>query len=345
MRWLLAPAAAAYKHATLARTALYSHGVLNTHKLNRPVISIGNLSAGGTGKTPLVALVADLMVKRELKPAILTRGYRRQRGPQLIALAPEALRHADPRNTGDEPALLAKLLPEVPIVICADRYQGGLFAEHEFEVDAHILDDGFQHLQLARDLDVVTVDTTQDFSDRAVLPAGYLREPCRALARADIVVLTRCELGNANHLEKAVRGIHPSARVFRSRTGLAALSQITSGQRIAVEDLHGRRVFAFCAVGNPSAFFGNLEGWGFQIAGSRAFPDHHVYTNAETTRLQRQAVQANAAVMVTTEKDLMNLPADWTPALDLYTCLTELQIENFAALEESVLSICNRTRV
>jgi tetraacyldisaccharide 4'-kinase len=338
MSSLLAPLAAVYKQAVIARSALYRRGLLRSQKLNRPVISVGNLSVGGTGKTPLVTLLAKLMLKHGLTPAILTRGYGRRGNKRLIALAPASTRSPDPREAGDEPALLASDLPEAPIVICADRFLGGRYAEKEFQADVCLLDDGFQHLQLARNLDIVALDVTQELSDRGVLPAGRLREPCSALTRAQIIVLTRAELGGADLMEGTVRQIHPAARVFRGGVKLVSLSHIASGKRVAAEVLQGEPVFAFCAIGNPSAFFGDLERWGFQVSGKRAFPDHHVYTSRDTRLLVREAGQAQASALLTTRKDVMNLPPSWRPALEVYACSIEIELSDAASFDEAVFS-------
>jgi len=338
MSSFLSPLATIYKSAALTRRALYRRGLLKTNKLNRPVISIGNLSVGGTGKTPLVALTAKLALSRGLKPAILTRGYGRGRSTRLIALAPAANRSPNPRETGDEPALLAAALPEVPIVISASRYQAGIYAERVFQVDMHILDDGFQHLQLARDLDVVALDATQELSDRALLPAGRLREPCSALERAQVIVLTRVELAGAEGLENAVRRVNPSARLFRSRLRLKSLVNISSGERAAAEAFRGKSLFAFCGLGNSTAFFRYLDRWGFRIVGQHRFPDHHVYTSADTEVLARQAAQSQASALITTEKDMMNLPGGWKPGVDTYACEIEIEIENPAEFEDALFA-------
>jgi tetraacyldisaccharide 4'-kinase len=338
MNPFLAPLSTIYRRAALARRTLYAHGLLPRSKLNRPVVSVGNLSAGGTGKTPLVVLVAKLALKRGLKPAILTRGYGRRRGNRLIALAPAAKRSPSPRETGDEPALLAAALSEVPIVICASRYQAGTYAESEFSVDVHVLDDGFQHFQLARDVDIVALDATQEFSDRAVLPAGRLREGCRALTRAQVIVLTRVELADADQLERAVRQINSSAQVFRSRLCLTSVFNIASKERVVAESFHGKPVLAFCGIGNAKAFFCYLERWGFCLASRQAFPDHHVYSFADMAFLVREARQSQACALITTQKDLMNVPPGWVPDLDTYTCTIEIGIEDAVRFEEAVFS-------
>jgi tetraacyldisaccharide 4'-kinase len=338
MNPFLSSLAVIYGRASSARSAAYRHGWLKRRRLNRPVISIGNLTVGGTGKTPLVAYVARLLLKRGFKPSILTRGYRRSRGPSLVVLEPSSSRSLDPREVGDEPALLATALPEVPIVVCTDRYRGGLVAEERFQVNVHLLDDGFQRLQLARDVDIVALDVTQELSDRALLPAGRQREPVEALRRAHLVVLTRVELGGAERLEQIVGERHPGALLFHGRTRLRALRSFSSGQEFLLESLEARPVCAFCGIGNPRAFFRNLRQWGFHIVGEHAFPDHHVYSERDVASLVLSAREAGALTLMTTEKDFGNLPADWRADLNAYACIIETEIEEQEAFERALFA-------
>lgn len=325
----------------------YRRGWLRARRLGRPVISVGNLTAGGTGKTPLVALIAKLLLQRGLKPVILTRGYGRASGPPLVALDPAPERSPDPRQVGDEPALLAAELPEVPLVVSASRFDGGRYAEEHYQPDAHLLDDGFQHQQLARQLDIVALDATQPFSDRAIIPAGQQRERCAALKRAHIVVLTRVDpadlAGQADRadgaelapLERRVREINPQAKLFHCQTKLAGWLSVADGRRLPADFPAGRGVYAFCGIGNPEAFFRDLARWGLALAGTRAFRDHHVYTDSEIARLVIAAHKTNAT-LITTEKDVMNLPADWRHTLPAFACLIEAGILEAAAFEESL---------
>jgi len=224
---LLQPLAAGFQMGVALRHAAYRRGWFKTRRLARPVISVGNLSVGGTGKTPLVALIATTLMKLGGRPGILTRGYGRG-GKDLVALLPQPNRVADPREVGDEPALLASALPEVPIVVCADRYRAGRLAEEKLNVTVHILDDGFQHLALARDLDIVVLDVTQEIENGALLPAGRLREPVSALQRANAVVISRTELGDPEPLAARVTETNPQAKIFRSTTKLCGFREICS---------------------------------------------------------------------------------------------------------------------
>jgi tetraacyldisaccharide 4'-kinase len=225
---------------------------------------------------------------------------------------------------GDEPALLARALPEVPIVVCADRYRGGRLAEEELNVNVHILDDGFQHLALERDVDVVVLDVTQELSEDALLPAGRLREPVRALRRADVVVFSRTELGDPGRLMDQVAQINPHPRMFRSTTKLRVLQEM-SGHISTPDEWRGKPVQAFCGIGNPQAFFADLRRWGFTVASEEVFPDHHLYTQGEFHRLNVKARQAGAKALITTEKDVLNFPSYCKPDLPLLVC--EIQAE------------------
>ncbi len=346
MNPLLRPLATGFRLGVALRHAAYRRGWFKTRRLRRPVVSVGNLTVGGAGKTPLVAAIAGVLRKRGLTPSILTRGYGRRSRKPLVVLEPAATRSPDPRECGDEPALLARALPEVPIVICADRYRAGCVAEERFGVDLHLLDDGFQHLALARDTDIVVLDTTQEISDRALLPAGRLREPTSALTRANCVILTRLELGDPAPLEKQVRQINPRAQIFHSMTKLDHLVDIHSGRIYPPNAFEGEPVLAFCGIGNPKAFFADLRKWGFSVIGEQTFPDHHAYRDDYsylsflTARYVKgkKAMAAEARAFVTTEKDAMNLPTSVKGEIPLVACVIESSICEEQAFEDWLLA-------
>ena len=223
MNPLLQPLAGIFRVGVALRHVAYTMGWLKTQHLSRPVVSVGNLTVGGTGKTPLVASIAGILLRHGLKPSILTRGYGRENEQDLIVIEPGTARPPEAREIGDEPALLARMLPDVPIVLCADRFRGGQAAEECFQVDAHILDDGFQHLALARDLDLVALDATQPISNWRLLPAGRQREPLSALRRAQIVVITRSDSADPKPLEALVKKASPSSQNLPQPNGFARL--------------------------------------------------------------------------------------------------------------------------
>ena len=338
MNPLLLPLSAVFRSGVAMRRAAYTLGWFKTRHLQRPVISIGNLTLGGTGKTPLVASVAKLLLRRGLKPSILTRGYGRSNKANLVAIPPGGADHADAREIGDEPALLARMLPEVPLVLCANRFHGGQVAEAQFQVDAHILDDGFQHLSLARDLDIVALDATQPISEWGLLPAGRQREPLSSLKRAQIVVITRSEAAQSTALKDRVLKVNPKARIFLCQTVVQGWLDAWTGQAVAHERLRTQKVAAFCGIGNPQAFFDDLRRWGFSVAGETAFPDHHLYTGAEIDRLVEGARKNGAVALLTTQKDAVKFSRDWTPQLPILSCQIEAQILDAGEFEKTVLS-------
>lgn len=326
MSSLLLPLSAAFRFGVALRHAGYQHGWFKTRRLSRPVVSVGNLTVGGTGKTPLVVCIAKILLRRGWKPSILTRGYGRSSKAKMIVVAPGAGRRANAQETGDEPALLARALPEVPLVICTDRFRGGQAAEERFQVDVHILDDGFQHLALARDVDLLALDATQTISDRHLLPAGRQREPLSALRRAQIVVLTRTDSADPQPLEELVLKVHPAAKVFRSRTKLLRWTDALSGESISIEKSRTQKVAAFCGLGNPQAFFADVRRWGFNLVAEDAFPDHHVYTGEEIQQLVAGARKKGAAGLLTTQKDAVKICKDWTPQMPILACEIEAQM-------------------
>jgi tetraacyldisaccharide 4'-kinase len=335
---LLLPFSAGFRLGVALRHTSYKRGWFKTRRLARPVVSVGNLTVGGTGKTPLVVCVANILLRRGWKPSILTRGYGRGSKAEMIVLAPGAARSARAQEIGDEPALLARMLPEVPLVVCTDRFRGGQAAEERFAVDAHILDDGFQHLALARNLDLLALDATHTLSDWHLLPAGRQREPLSAVRRAQVVVLTRTDSADPQPLEELVLKVHPAAQVFRSRTELLRWTDALSGAAVSAEGIRGQKVAAFCGIGNPQAFFDDVRRWGFNLVAADAFPDHHVYTGGEIQRLVASARKNGAAALLTTQKDAVKFSPEWSLPLPILACEIEAQIRDAGNFERILLT-------
>jgi tetraacyldisaccharide 4'-kinase len=335
---LLQILSAVFEQGVALRHVAYRRGWLKTRRLSRPVVSVGNLSVGGTGKTPLVILMAETLLAAGHRPCILTRGYGRRRGKGLIVLEPGPHRVADPRKVGDEPAALARALPDVPIIVSPNRLRGGQIGEQRFQATVHLLDDGFQHLALYRDLDVVLLDVTRPLSDSALLPAGRWREPFSALRRAHWVILTRTELAEAGGWQARVQAQNPQARIFRCSTKLAGLVDARSGLSEPQANLLGKKAAAFCGIGNPAAFFADLRGWGFSVVAERVFPDHHIYRRHELDNLFALWRSAGAQTILTTQKDLMNLPPDWNAPLPLFACCIQPEIEEKMEFERALLA-------
>ncbi len=297
-----------YRGVTAARDACFRRGLLRAARVPARVLSVGNLAAGGTGKTPLVALVASRLMARGRRVAILTRGYGRSRRG-LAALGPGEP-EADWRRIGDEPALLRRALPAAPMVIAADRVLAAREAIRRFQADTLILDDGFQHRWLARDLDVVLLDALRPWDNGHLLPRGLLREPPAALARAHLLLLTADAPadweGPAAGVALWARGV-PVAGAVRVPEGWYPLGARSSEGRVPADGLAGARAVAFAGIARPERFRETVARLGLEIAAFLPFRDHHVYTPFDLSAVAAAARRHRADLAVTTEKDAVRL--------------------------------------
>jgi tetraacyldisaccharide 4'-kinase len=304
-----------YGLAVAAKNALYDRKLLPTRRLEGPVVSVGNLSVGGSGKTPFVILLGELLKARGVPFNILSRGYGRQtRGVLLVDPGGSA------RNFGDEPLLMARRL-EIPVIVGEDRYQAGLFAEKEFGPQLHLLDDAFQHRTLARDFDIVLV-TADDARDR-LLPAGRLREPLTALNRADAVVLTA---GAAPDLFRV-----DGKLVWRVRRGIAP-------QSVPPHPV------AFCGIARPKNFILQLRKAGIEPGAEAVYRDHHAYTERDIRELLALKVQSEAGGFVTTEKDAINLGAYYSALQPLAVVHVKMDLVDAANALDTMLRIISERR-
>ena len=304
---------AMFGSAVRVRNALYDRGTLQARKLQGPVVSVGNVSVGGSGKTPFVLLLGELLRQRGIRFDILSRGYgRKSRGVREVD--PGGL----PAEFGDEPLLMARRL-RVPVFVGEERWLAGQQAERKYGPQLHLLDDGFQHRQLARDFDIVVV-TPEDGRDR-LLPAGRLREPLAALRRADAVVLT----------SGADAGAFPAADklLWRVRRG------------IQVENAPPQPV-AFCGIARPKSFFLQLKTAGVEPAAEAVFPDHHAYSERDLRDLLRLAQENQAGGFITTEKDAVNLGGYLAALAPLCVVPVRMELANAAAAVDAMLEILKR---
>jgi len=290
--------------------SLYAKGRLKTSSLPRPVISVGNITLGGTGKTPFVASLARLLSEEGYLCCILSRGYGgvRAEDPVIVSSYDRILHGAS--ESGDEPYLLARLLPGVPVVVGCDKHAAGLLALERLKAHVFLLDDGFQSWRLKRDIDIVLIDATDPWGGRALLPAGRLREPLDGLKRAHLIGITRSHLVDADRLARLrdeLTSLVPNPQIFFTRSVAAGLRKLPRGSE-SLDAVRGRDVLAFAGVGNPDAYFRDLELAGARIVERKAFPDHHRYTSAELAALIDDAQSAGAVAIVTTEKDAVRLP-------------------------------------
>jgi tetraacyldisaccharide 4'-kinase len=318
---LLWPLSLPYGLVARFRARAYREGILRQRHLQGVVISVGNLTVGGTGKTPMVLWIAERLLAEGKKVGILTRGYRGKTVAESVSKSQTTAR-SETVSTSDEVQLLQfRLGDRVVLGVGADRYKSGV-ALVDRGINWFILDDGFQYLQLARNVDIVLVDASNPFGGGHVLPAGRLREPRSALERADLIVITRS--GHAPAIESVIRR-HSDAPVFYARTELTSIYSSSHSQLTASES-RSKTLFAFCGIGNPAAFIADLRDWSFQIVGHKFFPDHHRYSPSDIAAIEKEARETGAAGLICTEKDRFNLTAA-PPSMDLWVCAISLHID------------------
>jgi tetraacyldisaccharide 4'-kinase len=321
------------------RTLLFGLGLLRTKKLPCPVISVGNLTAGGTGKTPLVMWLAESLFEKGVPVAILTRGYKREKAAESLLSDGKSV-FLSREESGDEPYLMAQLLRQVPIFVGKDRFRNGQQALEKFGVQGVILDDGFQHLSLRRDLDIVLIDASLGFGDGHLLPRGMLREPLRHLRRAHLFMLTKVEDREAcEPLETRLHEIRP-APVFHSH--FEAMGFIgPRGEAMDCRAFQGKRIIALSGVGNPGYFSSLLSKLGINVVREVIYPDHHVYTAKEVTSLA--GTMKGVDGIVTTEKDMVKLVDLEAAHLPVWALRIRFKIWEQEEFLKLVLGVCRST--
>ncbi len=296
----------AYRAAVGLRNALYDAGRLPSLRLPCAVISIGNLTVGGTGKTPLASHLAALLRDSGYRTGVVSRGYRRQggRAPLLVSNGRALL--ADAQSAGDEPYLIARDNPAVPVAVGADRVAAARLLLHAASPEVVIFDDAFQHRRVARDLDLLLVDGRDPWGNGRMLPCGPLREPVASLARADACVLTRSAGQVLPGLASALERYNPGVRLFHC--GLEPRGFVRAdGEAVGPASLRWFSVYAFSGIARPERFEKDLRGLGVRLAGARRFPDHHRFRRRDLEEIVLDARQRGADALVTTEKDLVRI--------------------------------------
>ncbi len=314
---VLLPLSWIYGLAVAVRNKCYDWMVFPSHSLGRPTISVGNLSVGGTGKTPLVGYIAQYLQERHKRVAILSRGYKRESsGFVLVADGQKVL--VNSKQSGDECQELAQRLPGAIIAVDEKRVRAAREVLKRFPVDVFLLDDGFQHRSARRELDLVTIPVKQSKESSSVgvprdflLPAGTRREPLTSLQRADHVVLTRAEgLDSAEgvlHRYQEWCRRYTLAELSAVRTRASSLLRVWDGQELTAAEVREKKLYLFCGIGRPSSFFDLVAALGAEIVGREAFPDHHWYTRVDLVHLERLSKQKRCDYLVTTMKDAARL--------------------------------------
>lgn len=333
-----------YELAVRLRVAAYETEYRKPKRLDATVIGVGNITLGGTGKTPMVAYIARYVKSEDHSVAILTRGYgRTSSGMRALNTESDSIHNAQAHNSysefGDEPLMLARDLPDIPIVINKDRYEGGRWAIDALGAEVLVLDDAYQHLALSRDLNILLIDATDPFGGFEMVPFGRLREPLYAIKRADLVIVTRADKpfdqDQTNAIIKHFCG--NKVPVMHAYASITRLRHIETAEMYETNQFTGWNAAVMCGIGNPQAFADDILQVGINIVSENFFPDHHAFMQQDLDRVTHAAQDAGADMIITTEKDAVRLEGLKHGAVPVYAAQLEIQSEDDVRLKSLLL--------
>lgn len=324
--FVLSPFSTPYRLGLIVRNLLFKAGILPSVQLDAKVISVGNVTVGGTGKTPCVERLARLLKEQGYRIAILSRGFGRK-GKGTLVVSDEEKVYATAEQAGDEPMLLAKNLSGIPVIVGRDRAETGQLAIQNWEIDVLLLDDAYHNQQIKKDLDLVVMDSTNLWGNGKVLPAGPLREPLWGLRRADAIILTR-----VNEKDGKDKNIHrirqlSDAKIFSAIHKPVHFVSIPDNKKIELSGFKNKRGIAFSGIGNPGSFQNTLQSMGMDIIDFFIFRDHYKYKPKDLKKIFDTAKTKKAEVLVTTEKDYFRLPPRWNPSIQTAYLKIEFEVQ------------------
>jgi tetraacyldisaccharide 4'-kinase len=324
--WFLLFLSKLYGFALSIRLLLYRSGLLRSRKLKVKVISVGNVTAGGTGKTPLVIYLAEKLKEKKKRVVILTRGYKRK-SKNMVDLNRENKGKISWEDVGDEPYLISQRLGDVPIIVTKHRVISGPYAVEKYNPDVLILDDGFQHLKLQRDVDIVVIDSTNPWGNGSLLPVGILREPLPSLKRADIFIFTKTDqVSDLAETKDTLRKYNPQAPMVESIYRLRSVENLSDHSPVDSDKLENKKALAFSGIGNPKSFENSLRQLKINVLKHRIFADHFAYRRKDVLSLLEEAKNLGADFIVTTEKDSVRIPMVNREEIPIYVFKIDLHI-------------------
>jgi tetraacyldisaccharide 4'-kinase len=324
-----------YRGVVQTRHWLYQRGILRSKKLPCKIISVGNISLGGSGKTPTTHYIAKLLKENGFRVGIVSRGYRGKVTGKVNLISNGDNVLFSPMNAGDEPYMLAKKLKGIPVLTSKDRYQGGRYAIEHFNSSVLILDDGFQHIRLKRDIDILLLDSRIMSGSNYLFPRGALREPLINMKRADVFLVTRAKnLDEQRELAHIIRSFKKDAEIF---FGYFQAKHLVDpfGEKKSLGYLKGKKVLAFCGIANPEHFTTSLKELGAIVAKELIFPDHHWYSSVDYKRIEENSREVNFAV--TTEKDMVKIDDSFLSNLKTFALSIELRLEGEEEFKDFLL--------
>ena len=309
---ILSPLSLLYRIVIALRNLFFDLGVFSQNSIDAKVISVGNLSVGGTGKTPLVLYLIDLLSSSEKKIAVLTRGYGRSSSSPILYLPSEKI--GDWLESGDEPFLLKNRIKNLTVSVDSNKIRGAAEAIEKAGSELILLDDGFQHRTIKRDLNIVIVEDPVNFKNRLLIPAGRLREPLNSLGRADIVVF----MGNETDSAGIRKYLSTESVLCGGEKEPDSVLKLNSDDELDLSELSGKKLTAFCGIGNPDGFRSTLNSFKPDLLELLEFPDHHIYTFSDLEKIRNSYISSNSDFLITTEKDSFKLLSDFFSDIDVY---------------------------
>ncbi len=330
-----------YEMAVRLRLLAYKKGLFKIRRLDALVISVGNITVGGTGKTPMVAYIGQYLLREGYRIAVLTRGYKREsKGRRVLH---DSRQHTEKNLSyleyGDEPLMLARLLPQASIVIDKNRYDSGRWVIENHGTEILLLDDGYQHLKVHRDLNILLLDATDPFGGAAIAPLGRLREPLAELKRADVVLITRTNksLDKASTLRIIASHCRVGTPVFFFSTAIVHFRNLTTGEIFNAAEFTGKKVAVLCGIGNPQAFVDDLCRLDLSITLENRCADHHAYSQNDVDTVIKAAQQGGVEIIITTEKDAVRLEALQHTGMPIYAAVLQMRSENEAEFQRLLI--------
>jgi tetraacyldisaccharide 4'-kinase len=338
LRMIATVVAWSYDKLTIFRNFLFDLRILKVHKLSCPVISVGNLAVGGTGKTPLVIWLARFLLEEGWRVGVVSRGYKGEETKKVLVVSDGRNILAGSDISGDEPQLLARRLPGIPVLCSTKRALAAEAAVKEFQCEVVILDDGFQHRFVARNLDVVMLDSRYPFGDGSLFPRGILREQTTALTRARVLVLSRFDGSKqAEQSHKNLVGQWPDKTVVTAAHRATRLFKATTQGELPLSSVKNKRLAAFAGIGRPDDFFRTIRDLGADLVHTTALPDHHPLTVELLASLVEEASAQKPELWLTTEKDWVRLPSDLPDSMELMILAVEIDLNGDSSLLKAVV--------
>ena len=344
LRMVATVVAWSYDKLTIFRNFLFDLRILKVHKLSCPVISVGNLAVGGTGKTPMVIWLARFLLEEGWRVGVVSRGYKGEETKKVLVVSDGSNILAGSDISGDEPQLLARRLPGIPVLCSTKRALAAEAAVEQFQCEVVILDDGFQHRFVTRNLDIVMLDSRHPFGDGSLFPRGILREQTAALTRARVLVLSRFDGSEqAEQSHKDLVGQWPDKTVVTAAHRATRLFKATTQRDLPLSSVKNKRLAAFAGIGRPDDFFRTVRDLGADLVHTTALPDHHPLTIELLASLVEEASAQKPELWLTTEKDWVRLPSDLPDNMELWVLAVEIDLDGDSSLFKAVVQESLRT--